>query len=139
MPPRHVYWTIILEGKPTAFRAHSEAELLPTFKQLQSKHPDVVMKWFSRGRLWSSPDEERAALSPYLEIAGVPVDPATEQVERVTTEGRVELRDVAHALEQLQPGPGHRGGQPGRMVALPDQHPDGAGRERRRLTTPLHP
>ena len=53
MPPRHSYWTIILEGKPTAFRTHSDAELLPTFRQLQSRHPDVVMKWFSRGRLWS--------------------------------------------------------------------------------------
>lgn len=63
MPPRHAYWTIILEGKPTAFRAHTEAELVPTFRQLQSKHPDVVMKWFSRGRLWSSPEEERAAVA----------------------------------------------------------------------------
>lgn len=63
MPPRHTYWTIILEGKPTAFRAHSDAELLPTFRQLQSRHPDVVMKWFSRGRLWSSPAEEQAALA----------------------------------------------------------------------------
>ena len=30
MPPRHTYWTIILEGKPTAFRAHTPDELLPT-------------------------------------------------------------------------------------------------------------
>ena len=49
MPPRHTYWTIILEGKPTAFRAHTQEELLPTLKQLQSKHPDAVMKWFARG------------------------------------------------------------------------------------------
>src|SRR5512134_2599492 len=63
MPPRYAYWTIILEGKPTAFRAHTDAELVPTFKQLQSKHPDVVMKWFARGRLWDSPDEEQAALA----------------------------------------------------------------------------
>jgi hypothetical protein len=38
MPPRHAYWTIILEGKPTAFRAHTREELLPTFKQLQARH-----------------------------------------------------------------------------------------------------
>jgi hypothetical protein len=63
MPPRHSYWTIILEGKPTAFRAHTDVELLPTFKQLQSRHPDVVMKWYSRGRLWSSPEEEQAAVA----------------------------------------------------------------------------
>ena len=61
MPPRHVYWTIILEGKPTAFRAHTADELLPTLKQLQARHPDTVMRWFARGRLWQSPEEERIA------------------------------------------------------------------------------
>jgi hypothetical protein len=61
MPPRYVYWTIILEGMPTAFRAHTPDELLPTLKQLQGRHPDVVMKWFARGRLWDSPEQERMA------------------------------------------------------------------------------
>ena len=61
MPPRYAYWTIILEGKPTAFRAHTQDELLPTLKQLQTKHPDAAMFWFARGRLWQSPEEERAA------------------------------------------------------------------------------
>ena len=61
MPPRHKYWTIILEGKPTAFRAAEESELLPTLKQLQQRHPDAVMKWFAGGRLWTSPEEERLA------------------------------------------------------------------------------
>ena len=60
MPPRHHYWTIILEGKPTAFRAHTQEELLPTLRQLQARHPDAVMKWFARGRLWESQEEERA-------------------------------------------------------------------------------
>ena len=59
MPPRHVYWTIILEGKPTAFRAHTREELQPTFKQLSSKHADIQMKWFARGKLWESPEEEK--------------------------------------------------------------------------------
>ena len=59
MPPRHAYWTIILGGKPTAFRAHTREELLPTFKQLQARHPDTVLKWFARGRLWTSQEEER--------------------------------------------------------------------------------
>ena len=62
MPPRHAYWTIILEGKPTAFRAHAQEELLPTLKQLQSKHPDAVLMWFARGRLWKSEEESREAL-----------------------------------------------------------------------------
>jgi hypothetical protein len=61
MPPRHAYWTIILEGKPTAFRSHTEEDLLPTLKQLQARHPDTVMRWFSRGRLWTSKEEERLA------------------------------------------------------------------------------
>jgi hypothetical protein len=62
MPPRFAYWTIILEGKPTAFRAQQREELIPTFKQLHAKHPDAVMKWFSRGRLWESPEEAQAAV-----------------------------------------------------------------------------
>ena len=62
MPPRHHYWTIILEGKSTAFRAHTQEELLPTLRQLQSRHPDAVLKWFARGRLWATQDEERAAM-----------------------------------------------------------------------------
>jgi len=61
MPPRFAYWTIILEGKPTAFRAQDREDLLPTLRQLTTKHPDAVMKWFARGRLWESPDEARAA------------------------------------------------------------------------------
>ena len=52
MPPRHTYWTIIYGNQPTAFRAATQEELLPTLRQLQSKHPDAVMKWFARGRLW---------------------------------------------------------------------------------------
>src|SRR5918994_4849149 len=61
MPPRFAYWTIIVEGKPTAFRAQLREELEPTFKQLHNKHPDAVMMWFARGRLWASPEEARAA------------------------------------------------------------------------------
>lgn len=61
MPPRFAYWTILLEGKPTAFRAHTRDELLPTLRQLQVRHPDAAMLWFARGRLWRSPEEERLA------------------------------------------------------------------------------
>jgi len=61
MPPRHTYWTIILEGKPTAFRARTREELMPTFRQLQRKHPETVMVWFARGRIWQSPEHEREA------------------------------------------------------------------------------
>jgi hypothetical protein len=61
MPPRYAYWTIIVEGKPTAFRAQHRDDLLPTLRQLQARHPDTVMMWFARGRLWGSPEEAQAA------------------------------------------------------------------------------
>src|SRR5918996_5680449 len=59
MPPRFVYWTIIAGGLPTAFRAAEREELLPTFKRIQEKHPDAVMKYFARGRLWESAEEAK--------------------------------------------------------------------------------
>ena len=31
--------------------------MLPTLKQLQSKNPAAVLKWFAHGRLWESPEE----------------------------------------------------------------------------------
>jgi hypothetical protein len=57
MPPRFAFWTIILDGQPTAFRAAEREQLLPTLKQLQAKNPDAVMKWFAHGRMWESPEE----------------------------------------------------------------------------------
>jgi len=62
MPPRYAYWTIIIDGAPTAFRAGEQADLLPTLGQLRRKHPDAVMKWFARGRLWDSPEQAKEAL-----------------------------------------------------------------------------
>ena len=59
MPPRHTYWTIVFGDQPTAFRSAEREELLPTFKQILTKHPDAVMRWFARGRLWRSPEEAR--------------------------------------------------------------------------------
>ena len=61
MPPRYAYWTILIDQKPTAFRARDQEELLPTFNQLRRKNSDVVMKWFARGRIWESPEAEQAA------------------------------------------------------------------------------
>jgi hypothetical protein len=59
VPPRHAYWTILIDGKPTAFRAREQEELLPTFHQLQRKNTHVEMKWFARGRLWETQQAER--------------------------------------------------------------------------------
>ena len=63
MPPRYAYWTILVDGGPTAFRAAEPDELLPTLKRLQVKQPDAVMKWFEKGRLWDSRDDAREKLS----------------------------------------------------------------------------
>jgi hypothetical protein len=63
MPPRYAYWTILVDGQPTAFRAAEVDELLPTLKRLQVKQPTAVMKWFQRGRLWDSHDEAREKLA----------------------------------------------------------------------------
>ena len=59
MPPRYVYWTIIYGNAATSFRAGTREELLPTLKQLQSRHPDAVMKFFARGKLWNTEEEAR--------------------------------------------------------------------------------
>jgi hypothetical protein len=61
MPPRYAYWTILIDNAPTAFRAASRDDLLPTLHQLRRKNADVVMKWFARGRLWESPEAADAA------------------------------------------------------------------------------
>ena len=60
MPPRFAYWTILVGGLPTAFRSAEREELMPTFKRLQEKHADAEMRWFARGKLWSSPEEATA-------------------------------------------------------------------------------
>ncbi|MGH9176440.1 MAG: hypothetical protein ACRD1H_18870, partial [Vicinamibacterales bacterium] len=61
MPPRHAYWTILVDDQPTAFRAHDPEELRPTLNRLREKHPSAVMKWFERGKLWESRDAAREA------------------------------------------------------------------------------
>jgi hypothetical protein len=61
MPPRFVYWTIILGGQPTAFRSATRDELLPTFNRIQAKHPDAQLRYFARGKLWYSDEEAKAA------------------------------------------------------------------------------
>ncbi len=57
MPPRYVYWTILIDGKATAFRAREREELLPTFNQLARKNRDIAMRYFARGKLWDTPEQ----------------------------------------------------------------------------------
>jgi hypothetical protein len=59
MPPRHAYWTILIDDKPTAFRAREQEELLPTLNQLKRTNANAVMRWFARGRLWETQEGER--------------------------------------------------------------------------------
>src|SRR4029079_10106812 len=61
MPPRYAYWTILIDGKATAFRASEREELQPTFAQLARKNPDIAMKYFARGKLWDSPEQAQWA------------------------------------------------------------------------------
>jgi hypothetical protein len=61
MPPRYAYWTILIDGAATAFRARERDELLPTFNQLARKNADIVMKYFARGRLWDTPEQAQWA------------------------------------------------------------------------------
>ena len=61
MPPRYAYWTILIDDKPTAFRAREQAELLPTLQQLKRTNPNALMKWFARGKLWDTPEQAQWA------------------------------------------------------------------------------
>jgi hypothetical protein len=61
VPPRFAFWTILIDQRPTAFRATIQDDLLPTLHQLRRTNKDVVLRWFARGKLWESPDAERAA------------------------------------------------------------------------------
>jgi hypothetical protein len=61
VPPRYAFWTILIDQKPTAFRAREQSELLPTVAQLRRTNSDVLLKWFARGRVWDSPEQEREA------------------------------------------------------------------------------
>src|SRR5918995_1450569 len=70
MPPRHAYWTIIVDDRPTAFRAAQRDELLPTFERLRRKHPSAALRWFARGRLWDSPDAARQRPAPKGGVTG---------------------------------------------------------------------
>jgi hypothetical protein len=59
MPPRFAYWTIILDGAPTSFRTRERDEILPLFNQFKAKNPAALLKWFSGGTLWDSPEQAK--------------------------------------------------------------------------------
>ncbi|MGE0865519.1 MAG: hypothetical protein AB7P34_16605 [Vicinamibacterales bacterium] len=49
-----MYWTIIVDGQPTAFRSGSLEDIMPTFNRLKEKQPTAELKWFQNGQLWPS-------------------------------------------------------------------------------------
>lgn len=54
MPPRYAYWTILVDEQPTAFRAATQDDLMPTFKRLKEKNASAKMMWWQNGKLWPS-------------------------------------------------------------------------------------
>src|SRR5262245_24958455 len=70
MPPRFSYWTILAGGLPTSFRAAERDDLLPTLRRLKERHADAELKWFQRGKLWTSPEEAQAAFEKPAESRG---------------------------------------------------------------------
>ena len=62
MPPRYAYWTILVDDQPTAFRAGSQEDLMPTFKRLKDKQPTAKMMWFQNGKLWPSRIDAQEAM-----------------------------------------------------------------------------
>jgi hypothetical protein len=117
MPPRYTYWTILAGGLPTSFRAASKDDLLPTLKRLQDRHPDAVMKWFARGRLWASPEDAREASlsatarrrSQEWRPGGEHLDPRgkIQAARRARNQKRRELRfERKHATPEVNPAPG---------------------------------
>lgn len=57
VPPRYAFWTILIDGKATAFRAKEREELLPTFAQLARTNTDIALRYFARGKLWDNPEQ----------------------------------------------------------------------------------
>ena len=54
MPPRYAYWTILVDDQPTAFRAATQDDLMPTYKRLKEKNASAKMMWWQNGKLWPS-------------------------------------------------------------------------------------
>ena len=108
MPPRHTYWTILFGDKPTAFRSATQEELLPTFKQIQAKHPDAVMMWFARGKLWRSEEEARAAFErPRFDRPRGPLPESFRTAARnPLAEWQSDGRDEARATRRSRPRDG---------------------------------
>ena len=139
MPPRYAYWTILIDDKPTAFRAREREELLPTFHQLQRKNTNVTMRWFARGRLWESREAEqddfqrrkRAASAPFAKApagdtrggdwrpGGTHKDPRDRFKKKNRPERAWSDSDVQRDREKLGPPRGDRPRQDRKPAGAP--------------------
>jgi hypothetical protein len=139
MPPRFAYWTILIDGKPTAFRAREQDELLPTFGQLKRKNADVVLRWFARGRLWDSPDAERAAARAPKKFekrakdwrpGGEHKDPRQhwrDQKKQRNQERRAERHERRSTTSHTRSAPAFAKGFGGSRRSSPQKHASGGG------------
>ena len=80
MPPRYAYWTIIVDDQPTAFRAGSQEDLMPTFKRLKAEEPSAEMMWFQNGKLWDSRLDAQEAMRAAKWAAAVTSDKAVTAI-----------------------------------------------------------
>jgi hypothetical protein len=70
MASRHGYWVIVMDQVATAFRSKRREDLVPTLVQLQRRQPTADLRWFDRGRLWSSEEAARDAARQRPKPAG---------------------------------------------------------------------
>jgi 23S rRNA pseudouridine2605 synthase len=115
MPPRFAYWTIILDDVPTSFRTKDREEILPLFNQLKAKNPGALLKWFSGGRLWDSPEQAR-------EVRGV------EKVRRFRDERAKETKEQRELEEREMRAFREKHGRAGDDGGAPATPPQNRGR-----------
>jgi hypothetical protein len=113
MPPRYAYWTILIDSKPTAFRARDREDLLPTLGQLRRANPRIEMKWFARGRLWDSPEQAQWA-GKNMAGAGPKRDRGwrpggAHEDPRALFDGRARKKKAAGPPRRPRPKPTERG------------------------------
>ena len=102
MPPRHAYWTILVDEQPTAFRAALLEDLQPTFKRLKEKHPSARVVWFQNGKVWNSRLDAQEAMRARGEMGrrgdvrqsfrDRPREPRPEQADRRDASGKLEWK-----------------------------------------------
>jgi hypothetical protein len=103
MPPRHAYWTILVDEQPTAFRAALVEDLQPTFKRLKEKHPSARVVWFQNGKVWNSRLDAQEAMRARGEMGRKgdvrqggfrdrPREPRPEQADRRDPSGKLEWK-----------------------------------------------